>query len=176
MRAYIALFLAQIMLITLLSPFVSADDVETSGDVSWNGTIVLDGNYTVSSGDTLTISPGTMIDAKEFYIYVNGTLIGDNATIFSSTPSKIGDVSNAYSPGVWDGLFIGNSGHAILDNMTISNASSCLSVYGDLGCQKPGVIQLFARIGPSWRCFRFYVHRQSYRRFWYPKYWKLVNQ
>ena len=132
MRAYIALFLAQIMLITLLSPFVSADDVETSGDVSWNGTIVLDGNYTVSSGDTLTISPGTMIDAKEFYIYVNGTLIGDNATIFSSTPSKIGDVSNAYSPGVWNGLFIGNSGHAILDNMTISNASSCLSVYGDL--------------------------------------------
>ena len=85
MRAYIALFLAQIMLITLLSPFVSADDVETSGDVSWNGTIVLDGNYTVSSGDTLTISPGTMIDVKEFYIYVNGTLIGDNATIFSST-------------------------------------------------------------------------------------------
>ena len=58
--------------------------------------------------------PGTMIDAKEFYIYVNGTLIGDNATIFSSTPSKIGDVSNAYSPGVWNGLFIGNSGHAIL--------------------------------------------------------------
>ena len=39
MRAYIALFLAQIMLITLLSPFVSADDVETSGDVSWNGTL-----------------------------------------------------------------------------------------------------------------------------------------
>ena len=38
----------QIMLITLLSPFVSADDVETSGDVS-NGTSS-DGNYTVSSG------------------------------------------------------------------------------------------------------------------------------
>lgn len=132
MRAYVALFLAQIMLITLLSPLVSADDVETSGDVSWNGTIVLDGNYTVSTGDTLTISPGTLIDAKEYYIYVNGTLIGDNATIYSSTPSKIGDVSNAYMPGVWDGLFIGNGGNAILDNMTISNASSCLSVYGDL--------------------------------------------
>ena len=30
------------------------------------------------------------------------------------------------------GCLLGNSGHAVLDNMTISNASSCLSVYGDL--------------------------------------------
>ena len=95
------------------------------------------GNYTVSHGTTLTIKPGATIDMQNYWMKVDGTLIADNATIMSSIQTT--------GPGstmlVWDALTISSIGSATLDNVTISNAKSCMIVDGTL-TQNPSQLRI----------------------------------
>ena len=123
-----SLFLAAIMTLSVMSTVV-ANDTVTTQDVDISGNYVMTGNYTVSHGTTLTIKPGTIVDMQDYWMKVDGTLIADNATIMSSIQTTGPGSHNA---GVWDDLTISQGGSANLDNVTISNAKSCIIADGVL--------------------------------------------
>ena len=123
-----SLFLAALMTLSVLSGVV-ANDTVTTQDVDISGNYVMAGNYTVSHGTTLTIKPGTVVDMQDYWMKVEGTLIADNATIMSSIQTT---GQGSHNAGVWDALTISQGGAAILDNVTISNAKSCIIADGTL--------------------------------------------
>ena len=123
-----SLFLAALMTLSVLSGVV-ANDTVTTQDVDISGNYVMTGNYTVSHGTTLTIKPGTVVDMQDYWMKVEGTLIADNATIMSSIQTT---GQGSHNAGVWDALTITQGGTAILDNVTISNAKSCIIADGTL--------------------------------------------
>tara|TARA_B100000683_G_scaffold182627_1_gene175898 strand:- start:13724 stop:18268 length:4545 start_codon:yes stop_codon:yes gene_type:complete len=116
------------MTLSVLSGVV-ANDTVTTQDVDISGNYVMTGNYTVSHGTTLTIKPGTVVDMQDYWMKVEGTLIADNATIMSSIQTT---GQGSHNAGVWDALTITQGGTAILDNVTISNAKSCIIADGTL--------------------------------------------
>ena len=123
-----SLLLAAIITLSSMSGVIASDTVTTQ-DVDISGNYTMTGNYTVSHGTTLTIKPGTTIDMQEYWMKVEGTLIVDNSTIMSSVQTTSPGGHNA---GVWDSITIASGGSAILDNVTISNAKSCLIVDGSM--------------------------------------------
>ena len=123
-----SLLLAAIITLSSMSGVIASDTVTTQ-DVDISGNYTMTGNYTVSHGTTLTIKPGTTIDMQEYWMKVEGTLIVDNSTIMSSVQTTSPGGHNA---GVWDSITIASGGNAILDNVTISNAKSCLIVDGSM--------------------------------------------
>ena len=123
-----SLFLAALMTLSVLSGVV-ANDTVTTQDVDISGNYVMTGNYTVSHGTTLTIKPGTVVDMQDYWMKVEGTLIADNATIMSSIQTT---GQGSHNAGVWDALTITQGGTAFLDNVTISNAKSCIIADGTL--------------------------------------------
>jgi hypothetical protein len=129
MRGIYAVLLTILILTSTILPLVDAADTVTAGDDVMSGIEVLDGNYTVSAGDTLTIAAGTTLDAKDYWILVEGSLVATDATFFSSTP---GSGQNGTSAGVWNGIIIAPDGDAVLDGVTISDARTCISVAGRL--------------------------------------------
>ena len=123
-----SLLLAAIITLSSVSGVIASDTVTTQ-DVDLSGNYTMTGNYTVSHGTTLTIKPGSTIDMQEYWMKVEGTLIADNSTIMSSVQTTSPGGHNA---GVWDSITITSGGNAILDNVTISNAKSCLIVDGSM--------------------------------------------
>ena len=123
-----SLLLAAIITLSSMSGVIASDTVTTQ-DVDISGNYTMTGNYTVSHGTTLTIKPGTTIDMQEYWMKVEGTLIVDNSTIMSSVQTTSPGGHNA---GVWDSITIASGGSAILDNVTISNAKSCMIVDGSM--------------------------------------------
>ena len=123
-----SLLLAALIALSSLS-VVIANDTVTTQDVDLSGNHTMTGNYTVSHGTTLTIKSGTTIDMQNYWMKVEGTLVADNATIMSSIQTTGPGSHNA---GVWDALTISSIGSATLDNVTISNAKSCMIVDGTL--------------------------------------------
>jgi hypothetical protein len=110
-------------------PMVPAADSTVTVNTTWSGTVVLDGNVTVDQGVTLTLEPGTTVDAKTYSLTVEGTLNADQASFFSSTPPL---TQGSHGQGLWVGLVISPTGTATLDDVTISNASAALRVEGTL--------------------------------------------
>jgi hypothetical protein len=129
MRGIYAVLLSILILTSTILPLVDAADTVTTGDAAMSGTVVLDGNYTVSAGDTLTIAAGTTLDAKNYWILVEGSLVATDAMISSSTQ---GSGQGGASAGVWDGIIIAPDGDAVLDGVTISDARTCINVNGRL--------------------------------------------
>ena len=123
-----SLLLAALITLSSLS-VVIANDTVTTQDVDLSGNHTMTGNYTVSHGTTLTIKPGTTIDMQNYWMKVEGTLIANNATIMSSIQTT---GLGSHNAGVWDALTITSIGSAILDNVTISNAKSCMIIDGTL--------------------------------------------
>ena len=123
-----SLLIVTIMTLSSLSSAIATDTVTTQ-DIDLSGNHTMTGNYTVSHGTTLTIKPGSVIDMQEYWMKVEGTLVVDNSTIMSSIQSTSPGGHNA---GVWDSVTIVSGGNAILDNVTISNAKSCLIIDGSL--------------------------------------------
>ncbi len=123
-----ALVLTTLLIISSTVSVIASDTVTTQ-DVELSGNTVMTGNYTVSHGTTLTIKPGTVIDMQDYWMEVQGTLIADDSIIMSSIQtSGLG----SHNAGVWDALTITSLGNAEFDNVTISNAKSCLIVDGTL--------------------------------------------
>lgn len=123
-----ALVLTALLIISSVASVI-ANDTVTTQDVELSGNHTMTGNYTVSHGTTLTIKPGTVIDMQDYWLEVEGTLLADNSTIMSSIQTTSPGSHNA---GVWDSLTITSTGTAVLDNVTISNAKSCIIVEGIL--------------------------------------------
>ena len=59
-----------LLLTVLLLPMVNGADSTVSTNTTWSGDMVLTGNVTVASGATLTVSPGTTVDARDYAIIV----------------------------------------------------------------------------------------------------------
>jgi hypothetical protein len=123
-----ALVLTALLIISSTASVIASDTVTTQ-DVELSGDHTMTGNYTVSHGTTLTIKAGTVVDMQDYWLEVEGTLIADNSTIMSSIQTTSPGSHNA---GVWDSLTITSSGTAVLDNVTISNAKSCIIADGAL--------------------------------------------
>ena len=121
-----ALVLTAIVILSSITSVIASDTVTTQ-DVEISGNHTMTGNYTVSHGTTLTLKPGATVDMQDYWMKVDGNLIADNVTIMSSIQTTGPGSHNA---GVWDSLTISSLGTAALDNVTISNAKSCLIVDG----------------------------------------------
>ncbi len=123
-----ALVLATLLIITSTASVIASDTVTTQ-DVELSGNQTMTGNYTVSHGTKLTIKPGAIIDMQDYWMKVDGELVADDATIMSSIQTTSPGSHNA---GVWDALTITSLGVADLNDVTISNAKSCIIVDGTL--------------------------------------------
>ena len=93
----LVLLLLLASLSTVLQP-ASATDTTVTSETTWSGAIVLNGNVTVANGTTLTISPGTTIDAgDDHWLRVEGSLFATDTTFFSSvTPLTQGLMGPGY--------------------------------------------------------------------------------
>ena len=109
---------------------VNAADTTVNMDTTWTGDVVLTGNVTVANGTTLTLSPGTTVDGgDDHWIRVHGSLVADDAHFFSSeTPLTQG----SHGAGLWVGIHISSTGHAVLDNVTLDNAKTAVRNEGQL--------------------------------------------
>ena len=121
-----ALVLTALVVLSSITSVIASDTVTTQ-DVDISGNYTMTGNYTVSHGTTLTLKPGATVDMLDYWMKVDGNLIADNVTIMSSIQTTGAGSHNA---GVWDSLTISSLGTAALDNVTVSNAKSCLIVDG----------------------------------------------
>ena len=115
--------------LALVAP-VNAADTTVNMDTTWSGDVVLAGNVTVANGTTLTLSPGTTVDGgDDHWIRVHGSLIADDTYFFSSeTPLTQG----SHGAGLWVGIHISSTGHAVLDNVTLDNAKTAVRNEGQL--------------------------------------------
>ena len=110
-----------------LSPLVSSDST-ISSSTTWSGNVVLSGNVTVDSSSTLVLEPGTVVDAKTYWLQVDGILEGTDSTFMTTeTSTSLGSTG----AGLWGGISISSSGSAVLSNVSISGADSALEVHGD---------------------------------------------
>ena len=127
MRQGRALSMVTLLLTVLLLPMVSGADSTVSTNTTWSGNMVLTGNVTVANGVTLTVSPGTSIDAKSYAIVVEGTLVADQASFYSSI---VPETQGSHGQGLWPGLVIESGGQANLTEVTVANASAGVLVRG----------------------------------------------
>jgi hypothetical protein len=133
MRTLQASTLVTLLLLASLSavfPHALATDTTIKGETTWSGAVLLTGNVTVANGTTLNIKPGTTIDGgDDHWILVKGTLIANDATFSSShTPLTQG----SHGAGLWVGLHVSATGHAVLTNVIINNAKTAVRNDGQL--------------------------------------------
>ena len=118
-----------LLLTVLLLPMATAVDSTVSVNTTWSGNMVLSGNVTVANGATLTVASGTSVDAKEYTIIVEGVLVADQSTFFSSV---VPETQGSHGQGLWPGIVIEANGEATLANVTVANASAGVLVRGTL--------------------------------------------
>jgi LPXTG-motif cell wall-anchored protein len=143
------------MLLSLIPPIEAADTV-TSTDTVISGNYTMTGNFTVSHGTTMTIKPGSVIDMGPYWLKVEGALYANDSTIMST---ELSPGSGGHNAGVWDSLTISSGAYASLNNVTISNAKSCLIVEGNvdatflelrhclIGIEADGILNVYGLIG-----------------------------
>ncbi len=129
MRQRLACGVVSLFLLVILSPLVPAADSTISADTTWSGEMVLSGNITVASGTTLTIAPGTNVDAREYSIVVEGTLLVEGASFFSSVPPI---TQGSHGQGLWPGIVVESGGSLNISNTTVANASAGVLLRGHL--------------------------------------------
>ena len=72
----------------------------------------------MASGATLTVSPGASIDAKDYSIVVEGTMVADQAHFYSSSIPKL-RVPRTRS---WSGIEVAAGATATFTSVAVSNA------------------------------------------------------
>ena len=117
-----------LLLTVLLLPMVNGADSTVSTNTTWSGDMVLTGNVTVASGATLTVSPGTTVDARDYAIIVEGTLMAEQASFYSSI---VPETQGSHGQGLWPGIVVEVGGQANLTETTVANASAGVLVRGD---------------------------------------------
>ena len=127
MRKPTAAGMTALLLTVLLVPFAHGADSTVTVNTTWSGNVTLAGNVTVAPGATLTVSSGTVVDAKSYSIVVEGALIATDASFFSSVPPI---TQGSHGQGLWEGVHVKPSGTAEFTNVVVSNASSGVLVEG----------------------------------------------
>ena len=117
-----------LLLTVLLLPMVNGADSTVSTNTTWSGDMVLTGNVTVASGATLTVSPGTTVDARDYAIIVEGALMAEQVTFYSSI---VPETQGSHGQGLWPGIVVEVGGQANLTETTVANASAGVLVRGD---------------------------------------------
>ena len=128
MRQGRALSMVMLLLTVLLLPMVSGADSTVSTNTTWSGNMVLSGNVTVASGATLTVSPETTVDAKEYSIIVEGTMVAEQAVFYSSL---VPETQGSHGQGLWPGIVVESSGQLNLTDVTVANASAGVLARGE---------------------------------------------
>ncbi len=123
-----AVLLILLMVGVSMGPLASSDST-ISTNTTWSGTVVLNGNVTVDASTTLTLSPGTTVDAQSYWLQVDGELQATDSVFMTTETSTSPGSSGA---GLWGGIQVSSSGSADLTNVTISGAESALEVHGDV--------------------------------------------
>ena len=121
--------LVVLLLLGLLVPLASGADSTVSVNTTWSGNVALSGNVTVASGATLTVSPGTQVDAGPYAIVVHGTLEASQASFYSSV---LPETQGSHGQGLWPGIEIESSGTGLFSSVTVANASAGVMVKGEL--------------------------------------------
>ena len=116
-----------LLLTVLLLPMATAVDSTVSVNTTWSGNMVLSGNVTVANGATLTVAPGTSVDAKEYSIIVEGVLLANQASFFSSV---VPETQGSHGQGLWPGIVVEPGGEANLTDVSVANASAGVLVRG----------------------------------------------
>lgn len=127
-RVLVLVLLLLVAPLTNIATPSSADSV-ISSDSQWSGNITLSGNVTIANGTTLTIQPGTTIDAKQYWISVEGTLQAEDVFFNSSIPPL---TQGSHGAGLWVGIEVASNGHAVLQDVVIENAEIGVMVEGML--------------------------------------------
>ncbi len=99
-----------------------------STNVDWSGDILLTDDVYVEHGVTLNLKPGTMVNAAEYSITINGTLTATDSDLLSTLSSDSGNHTSTI--GMWTGVIINIGGSATLTNVNISNAKTALNIQG----------------------------------------------
>ena len=124
------LSLCAIFLISLLAPLtvnpVSADVI--TSDATWSGNYVLTSDLIIESGSKLTIQSGSVIDAKQYAIIVNGTLEASNVEFLTTTTGT----SSSHGAGIWTGIVVNSGGLSELDTVKITGAETAVVNHGQL--------------------------------------------
>ncbi|MBH35106.1 MAG: hypothetical protein CMB74_06650 [Euryarchaeota archaeon] len=127
MRQGRAYGLVSLLLLVSILPMATAVDSTVSVNTTWSGDVVLTGNVTVANGATLTVSPGTTVDAKSYSIVVEGTMVVDQASFFSSV---VPETQGSHGQGLWSGLVVEPGGQLNLTDSVVANASASVLVRG----------------------------------------------
>ena len=122
-----AVLLIVLMMGMSVSSIAMADST-ISSSTTWSGNVVLSGNVTVDASTTLVIESGTVVDAQNYWLQIDGTLEASDAQFMTSEASSSPGSTGA---GLWGGIKISSGGSAVLSNVTISGAESALQVHGD---------------------------------------------
>jgi hypothetical protein len=128
-----AIIVTTTLLLSLFGMMLSVQAGSTaSGAISinteWSGDILLTDDVYVEHGVTLTLKSGASINADIHTIIVNGTLIGTNAALLSTSTSDAGNHTS--NIGLWKGIEVNPTGVITLTNVDISNAKSGLMIHG----------------------------------------------
>ena len=127
MRSH-AVVLIFLLLGMSMAPLISADST-ISTSTTWNGTVVLTGNVTVDASSTLSIESGTVVDARDHWLTIDGVLEASDVEFMTTeTSTSLGSTG----AGLWRGITISVGGSAALSNISISGAESALKVHGDV--------------------------------------------
>ncbi len=116
-----------LLLVVVLLPMATAVDSTVSVNTTWSGDMVLSGNVTVANGATLTVAPGTTVDAKSYSVIVEGSMVADQASFFSSI---VPETQGSHGQGLWLGIVIETGGQANFTDVSVSNASAGVLVRG----------------------------------------------
>jgi len=130
-----------LLLLASLLPVAFHDDAKPELDISpsdfptiistntvWSGEVILSDNLSISHGVTLTVKAGTFINiTADVTIQVAGTLSVEDTIINSSLgPSGQGNSGT----GVWYGIIVDAGGTLDMDNVSIANSRTAITVSG----------------------------------------------
>ena len=162
MRTARSILCMLLFLTASLSPMAMATDSTVGVNTVWDSDRTLTGNVTVASGATLTVGSDVEVDARSFSITVEGTLIVNDATFYSSVQPL---TQGSHGQGLWPGLMVTSTGQATLLNTTVANASSGVTVYGQLSATGLTVNDAYrgvSSMGGSTQLNELALHRIDY--------------
>lgn len=138
---YRSITIVILLLLASLLPVAFHDDAKPELDISpsefstiistdtvWTGEVMVSDNLSISHGVTLTVKAGTFINiTADVTIHVAGTLSVEDTVINSSLgPSGQGNSGT----GVWHGIIVDAIGTLSMDNVSIANARTAITVSG----------------------------------------------
>ena len=129
MRTFRPFLCVLLFLTASLSPMAMATDSTVGVNTLWDSNRTLTGNVTVAQGATLTIGSNVEVDARSYSIVVEGTLVVEDATFYSSVQPL---TQGSHGQGLWPGLVLAPTGQATITNTTVANASAGVIVHGHL--------------------------------------------